>query len=77
MPDPISEKAERICHVLSQNGYHEVSRNKRFIVMRDDSANGGPNIQEAMILVPNTGAIPSDLIGIISHKSGLSPDQLA
>ena len=63
-------------NVLSQNGYHEVSRNKRFIVMRDDSVNwGGPNIQEAMILVPNTDVIASDLIEIISHKSGLSPDQ--
>ena len=67
---------ERICLVLSQNGYHEAGRNKKYIVMVKDRTNGRPNPQTSTILVPNADEIAPDLISIISHKSGLSPDQL-
>lgn len=75
MPDQTSESTERICSVLCQNGYHEVRRNIKFVVMGKDDANGRPDIQTTTILVPNRPVITSDIYDIICRKSGLTLDQ--
>ena len=60
---------------MSQNGYHEVGRNRKFIVMRKSRTNGKPDIQTSTIMVSNTALIAPDLISIISRKSGIPLDK--